>query len=162
MAAERVFYSENSTGVGGDVYSATNAAKWMVGRCAMGPEPVELDGRLHEVEREEKTEEIMERFEKIGSQIMNRAGSGNALSQNPLDAVLGDREKRRSVAILLGQAYVTAYNLVLLNKDKIEQIAEVLVERREMHGDEVVELLDRARLKVPEIDLLDEAAWPKM
>jgi len=162
MAAERVFYSENSTGVGGDVYSATNAAKWMVGRCAMGPEPVELDGRLHEVEREEKTEEIMERFERIGSQIMNRAGSGNALSQNPLDAVLGDREKRRSVAILLGQAYVTAYNLVLLNKDKIEQIAEVLVERREMHGDEVVELLDRARLKVPEIDLLDEAAWPKM
>ena len=104
----------------------------------------------------------MERFERIGSQIMNRAGSGNALSQNPLDAVLGDREKRRSVAILLGQAYVTAYNLVLLNKDKIEQIAEVLVERREMHGDEVVELLDRARLKVPEIDLLDEAAWPKM
>jgi cell division protease FtsH len=51
---------------------------------------------------------------------------------------------------------------VLFNKDKVEQIAEVLVERREMHGDEVVELLDRAQLKVPEIDLLDEAAWPKV
>jgi hypothetical protein len=48
------------------------------------------------------------------------------------------------------------------NQDKVEQIAEVLIERREMHGDEVLELLERARLKAPEIDLLDEAAWPKV
>src|SRR4051794_39498398 len=162
MAAERVFYSENSTGVGGDVYSSTRAAKWMVGMCAMAPEPVDLGGRVHEVEREAKTEEIMKRFERIGSQIMNRAGSGSMLAHDPLDSVLGDRDKRRSVAILLGQAYVTAYNLVAHNKEKVEQIAEVLVERREMHGDEVVELLDRAKLQVPEIDLLDESAWPKV
>jgi ATP-dependent Zn protease len=162
MAAERVFYSENSTGVGGDVYSSTRAAKWMVGMCAMAPEPVDLGGRVHEVEREEKTKEIMKRFEKIGSQIMNRAGSGSMLAHDPLDSVLGDQDKRRSVAILLGQAYVTAYNLVAHNKEKVEQIAEVLVERREMHGDEVVELLDRAKLQVPEIDLLDESAWPKV
>ena len=38
----------------------------------------------------------------------------------------------------------------------------MLVERREMHGDEVVDLLDRARLRMPEIDLLDDATWPKM
>ncbi|HEV7884160.1 MAG TPA: AAA family ATPase, partial [Solirubrobacteraceae bacterium] len=31
MAAERVFYGENSTGVGGDVESATQRAAWMVG-----------------------------------------------------------------------------------------------------------------------------------
>jgi cell division protease FtsH len=162
MAAERVFYSENSTGVGGDVYSSTRAAKWMVGMCAMGPEPVELNGRVSDEEREEKTKEVMDRFERIGSQIMNRAGSGSMLAHDPLDTVLGDRDKRRSVAILLGQAYVTAYNLVAHNREKVEMIAEVLVERREMHGDEVVELLERAQLQVPEIDLLDEAAWPKV
>src|SRR5207249_6948526 len=31
MAAERVFYGENSTGVGGDVQGATARAAWMVG-----------------------------------------------------------------------------------------------------------------------------------
>ena len=47
MAAERVFYGENSTGVGGDVMSATTRAAWMVGSCAMGPEPVHLQRALH-------------------------------------------------------------------------------------------------------------------
>ena len=45
MAAERVFYGENSTGVGGDVQTATAQAAWMVGASAMGPEPVDGDGR---------------------------------------------------------------------------------------------------------------------
>jgi ATP-dependent Zn protease len=66
------------------------------------------------------------------------------------------------VAQLLGQAYLTAYNLVTHNREKVERIAEVLVERREMHGDEVVELLERAQLEQPDIDLLDEKAWPKV
>ncbi len=162
MAAERVFYSENSTGVGGDVYSSTRAAKWMVGMCAMAPEPVRLEGRVPEEELEDETDKIMKRFERIGSEIMNRAGSGNMLAEDPLDKVLGDGDKRRSVAILLGQAYVTAYNLIEHNREQVEQIAEVLVERREIHGDEVVDLLERARLKVPEIDVLDESAWPKV
>jgi len=34
--------------------------------------------------------------------------------------------------------------------------------RRELHGDEVVELLDGHRLKLPEIDLSDDANWPKL
>src|SRR5262249_16122071 len=42
MAAERVFYGENSTGVGGDVRAATDRAAWMVGACGMGPPYVEL------------------------------------------------------------------------------------------------------------------------
>ncbi len=162
MAAERVFYNENSTGVGGDVYSSTRAAKWMVGMCAMAPEPVRLEGRVPDEDLEDETDKIMKRFERIGSEIMNRAGSGNMLAEDPLDKVLGDRDKRRSVAILLGQAYVTAYNLIEHNREQVEQIAEVLVERREIHGDEVVDLLERARLKVPEIDVLDESAWPKV
>ena len=46
MAAEHVFYGENSTGVGGDVQSATARAAWMVGAAAMGPEPIDLNGRV--------------------------------------------------------------------------------------------------------------------
>ena len=37
MAAEHVFYGENSTGVGGDVQSATSRAARMVGMWGMGP-----------------------------------------------------------------------------------------------------------------------------
>src|SRR5581483_2858235 len=70
MAAERVFYGENSVGVGGDVYSMTTAAARMVGMCGMGPEPVDLKGRVPDEFREEREKEIMERFERIGTQIM--------------------------------------------------------------------------------------------
>ena len=162
MAAERVIYGENSIGVGGDVQGVTTAAAWMVGMCAMGPEQVRLDGRVPDEFREELEEQIMRRFERIGVQIMNRAQSGGMMESNPLASVLGDRDKRTAAAQLLGQAYVTANNLIVHNREKVEQIAEVLVERREMHGDEVVELLDRARLEEPQIDLLDENAWPKV
>ena len=42
MAAERVFYGENSNGVGGDVQSTTAQAAFMVGASAMGPEMVDV------------------------------------------------------------------------------------------------------------------------
>jgi hypothetical protein len=92
---------------------------------------------------------------------MNRSGGG-MFANDPLAGVLGDPDKRAAVAQLLGQAYLTAYNLINHNRDKVEKIAEVLVERREMHGDEVVELLERAQLEQPNIDLLDEKTWPKV
>jgi len=163
MAAERVFYGENSVGVGGDVYSVTSLAGRMVGMSAMGPEPVDLKGRVPEEFREEREELLMKRFEKIGLQIMRRGGmGGNMMDPSPIASVLGDRDKRTAAAQLLGQAYVTAHHVIQHNQDKVEQIAEVLIERRELHGDEVVELLERARLEAPQIDLLDEAAWPKV
>ena len=33
---------------------------------------------------------------------------------------------------------------------------------RELYGDELVELLERSKLEVPTIDLLEEDAWPKI
>jgi ATP-dependent Zn protease len=162
MAAERVFYAENSTGVGGDVQSVTATAAWMVGYCAMGPEEVSLKGRVPEEFREEQEDRIMERFERIGSQIMQRGQPINMMQSDPVGAVLGDPGKRKAAAQILGQAFVTAHNLISHNQERVEQIAEVLIERREMHGDEVLELLERARLQEPSIDLLDEKSWPKV
>ncbi len=118
MAAERVFYGENSTGVGGDVQSATARAAWMVGSCAMAPERVDLDGRFETEEQEEEArEKIMKRFERIGSQIMQRAGSGGPYEQNPIAGVLGDPSKRALAAQLLGQAYIAAHQVVAANRD---------------------------------------------
>jgi ATP-dependent Zn protease len=146
MAAEHVFYGENSTGVGGDVESATSRAAWMVGVCGMGPEPCD--------------EESAERYEQIGERILNRASAG-PLSGSPTGAILGDRGKKRSASIILGQAYIAARALVQANRDKVDSIAETLVARRELHGDEVVELLDGHDLVKPDIDLTDERTWPR-
>jgi hypothetical protein len=48
------------------------------------------------------------------------------------------------------------------NREATEHVADVLVERRELHGDEVLELLDQANLVIPEVDLTQDSAWPKL
>jgi hypothetical protein len=161
MAAEHVFYGENSTGVGGDVMSATARAAWMVGYCAMGPNSIDLNGRFANAEdADAEREKLLHRLEEIGVQIMRRAGSGGPFNDDPIGGTLNDRDKRKAVAALLGQAYVTAYVTVAANKEQVEKIAEELIQRREMHGDEVVELLETVGLTRPSVDLLDEKTWP--
>jgi len=161
MAAEHVFYGENSTGVGGDVESATARAAWMVGMCGMGPEPIDLNGRRFRSEeaRREEEERIMKRFERIGIQIMNRA-RGMREQGDAIAAILGDPAKKAAAAQILGQAYITAYCLIQYNREPVARIAETLIQRRELHGDEVVEVLDAAELKAPVIDVNDEQTWP--
>ena len=46
MAAEHVFYGQNTTGVTGDVNSVTSRAAMMVGYRAMGPAPLDLSDRV--------------------------------------------------------------------------------------------------------------------
>ena len=75
MAAERVFYGENSNGVGGDVQSVTARAAWMVGASAMGPQPFKVTPRDGETEDEARAD-VLDRFERIGLQIMSRSGGG--------------------------------------------------------------------------------------
>jgi ATP-dependent Zn protease len=161
MAAERVFYGENSNGVGGDIQSATAQAAWMVGASAMGPEPFEVTPLDDETE-EEARERVLKRFQTIGVQLMNRTSGGGPFTENPIAGVLNDRDKRDLAAQILGQSYVSAYNLIRHNKDAVEKIADALVERREVFGDELLAILDGVGLKKPELDLAQEDTWPKM
>jgi cell division protease FtsH len=161
LAAEQVFYGENATGVGGDLQSATARAAWMVGVSGMGPDAITLNGRARSAtKREEETKKVEERFEKLGLQLMNRA-SGDP-QHDPVPAILHDPRKRALAAQIVGQAYVSAYNLVRQNKDAVEKIADTLVTRRELYGDELVELLNSVGLKEPEIDLAKEESWPTL
>jgi ATP-dependent Zn protease len=161
MAAERVFYGENSTGVGGDVQSATGRAAWMVGACAMAPEPVSLNGHFKSPEEEEEErDKILGRFERIGAQIMNTGSGSGLFSHDPISGVMGDRSKRAMVAQMLGQAYLSAHILIEHNKESVEHIADVVADRKELHGNELLRLLDSAKLKVPEIDLTKDEVWP--
>jgi ATP-dependent Zn protease len=163
MAAERVFYGENSNGVGGDVQTVTATAAYMVGSSAMGPERIEIpDGKFADETTEETRKRLMKRFEQIGLQIMNRTGGGGPFAHDPIASVLGDPSKRAMAAQMLGQAYMQAHHLVLANKPAVEHVADQLVERREIHGDEVVHLLDRLELRVPQVDVTEEEAWPTL
>jgi cell division protease FtsH len=163
MAAERVFYGENSTGVGGDVQSATARAAWMVGACAMAPERIELNGRFkNEEEADRERKRIAKKFETIGAQIMNRSGGGGPMEHDPLSGVMMDRDKRAMAAQLLGQAYVAAHLLIEHNRDAVEKIADILVERKELHGDEILNLLEESKLVLPAVDLTAEETWPKL
>jgi cell division protease FtsH len=154
MAAERVFYGENSAGVGGDVISATGQASGMVGAAGMGPQPFHVTPLYGENE-EMSRRRILDRFEKIGLQIMNRSGG---FTGDPFG--LGDPAKRSLAAQVLGQAYVAAHNLIVHNKQAIENIALSLVDRREIFGDDLLELLDRQKIVIPEVDLGKDEAWP--
>jgi hypothetical protein len=131
----------------------------MVAGHGMAPAPVDLRDRIADrEEREAESERVMERFEKIGFQLMHRSGS-------PLDgaiytASMGDPEKRRLVAGLLGQCFVVAWNTIRVNREGTELVAERVIEAGEMYGDDVVKLLDGANLRKPKIDILDEDTWP--
>jgi ATP-dependent Zn protease len=155
MAAERVFYGENSTGVGGDVQSATERAAWMVGACGMAPQYVEL--RCDDESEEEARARVMKRFQTIGTQIANRTNPGSLEA-----AVLHDPSQRTLVEQLLGQAYLAAHHLIDANREAVERVADALVERRELYGDEVTALLEAQALTIPEVDLTQESAWPKL
>jgi cell division protease FtsH len=160
MAAEHVFYGQNTTGVTGDVGSVTSRAALMVGFRAMGPAPIDLSDRIEDAEEREAAERrIMERFQQLGYRIMNRSGGG-LMDQNPFATTLSDSDKRPLVAALLGQAFVVAYQAVLQNRAGTEHVAERLIAAGELYGNEVTDLLDDARLTKPAIDVLDEATWP--
>src|SRR5262245_21870500 len=159
MAAERVFYAENSSGVGGDVQSVTAQAAWMVGSAAMGPQPFHVEPKEGETE-EEARQRVLSRFEGIGLQIMNRTSGGGPLAADPVAGALGDPAKRRTAAQMLGQAYVAGHCLVVANRAAVEHVADAVLERKELFGDELLELLNRQKVTIPTVDLNDDASWP--
>jgi ATP-dependent Zn protease len=155
MAAEQVFYDQTSTGVGGDLHSATTRAGYMVGMWAMGPEPLNLAEPLHKRDAPRVREVIMNNFERIGTQILNRASAD-------VGQVFNSPAKSKTAAQILGQAYFIAYQTMSQNKQAIEYVANTLIERKEMYGDEVVDCLERAGINKPTIDYLNPQAWPKI
>ena len=162
MAAEIVFYGENANGVGGDLQSSTRDASYMVGAAGMGPRRVDLHGVTVKGETEDETRQrIAKRFEELGNRLMNRT-QGGGFTGDPIASVLGDRFKRQFAAQILGEAFATAHNFVVLNKDAVERIAEAVIEKQELYGDDLVRLLDAQGLKRPEIDWTKEESWPQM
>ncbi len=143
IAVERVFYGENSQGVSGDLLAATTMAAQMVGLWGMGPDM--------------RNDEDSLRAQMIGERLISRAAAAQSASDvSVLAAILNNPGKARDAAQILGSAYVDAWRLMTKNKDAIDQLAKVLVEKQELVGREIDELLDTVRLVGP--DSAD--AWP--
>jgi cell division protease FtsH len=163
MAAEHVFYDQTSSGVGGDLQYATARVATMVGAAGMGPLPLRLNGVKFADESEEQTRERIEkRFEKLGLTLMNRTRGSADFHADPIASVLQDPFKRATAAQILGQAFLTAREFVVLNKDAVEKIAEAVIEKEELYGDDLNRLLDSVELKKPEIDWTKEEIWPQI
>jgi ATP-dependent Zn protease len=143
IAAERVFYGENSQGVSHDLYSATRIAARMVGLWGMGPDT--------------RSDEDGLRAEVIGQRLLSKAAAMESSTEpNEVATILKDRDKTRDVAQMLGSAYVDAWRLMVKNKEAIDQLAHALVEKQELVGKEVDALLDSVKLVAPD----GTAGWP--
>ena len=144
------------------LFSATVQAAMMVGQSAMGPEPLAVVTPRDDESVDDARERVMKRFETIGKQIMNRTSGGGPMQENPIASVLADPDKRRAVAQILGQAYMKAYHLMEENRVAVERVADELVARREIYGDELLELLQAQNIQVPSIDYEDPRSWPRI
>jgi hypothetical protein len=135
----------------------------MVGTAGMRPVHVELNGNVPAGEDpDEVRERIMKRFERIGRTLMNRTRGSADFHADPIAAILRDPFKQAVAAQILGQAYVIAVNLIAANRGAVDAIATRLAEKRELYGDELVELLDAQQLEQPVLDYTKEETWPKM
>jgi len=97
----------------------------------------------------------------------SRAGSlrptrGAAQAGDPIASVLSDPRKRALAAQILGQAFVTAVAFVRENKEAVERIADLVIERQELYGDELMRLLNTQGFHRPDIDWAKEETWPRM
>jgi ATP-dependent Zn protease len=151
-AAEQAFYGENTDGVSNDMERATGLAAMMVDGVAMRPERIDL-GRSFATKSEEERErkKITRQLCAIGDVLLVQGGGE-----------ISSPEKRRFAAEFLGRAYLTAWTLVTQNRAGISTIANTLVERKEMHGDDVITLLDSVALKPAKVDFFDSRIWPEM
>ena len=165
MAAEYVFYGENGRGVVGDLGMVTSLANMMVSRVGMTPyftkvpdyevTPPMAEQRIVPRTNEEK---VLAQFEFVGKRLL-------ATVDSPYGAVGKlDGEKNKYAAQFVGHAFVTAWNFVRINKDKVEAVANDLIEKKEIFGDDLTTLLDAQALeKFDHLKLdnfLDLEAWP--
>ncbi|TMD34902.1 MAG: hypothetical protein E6I89_15680, partial [Chloroflexi bacterium] len=136
IACEHVFYGEGSTGVYGDLRSATAIACRMVGTIGMGAD--KLDPK-----RSTKATNI-------GEQLISVAQVAEGMHEQGtwVGAVLNNPRGRRVVAQILGSAYIDDWRLMNANKEGIDQAVEALIAQGgELMGNEVTGLLDSVGLR---------------
>jgi ATP-dependent Zn protease len=120
QAAEELFFGDVSTGPGGDLQYATSVAAQMVGASGMA-----------------------------GSLVSFAAVQASSLADPGLvGRVLEDPEGRRSVEELLARQREAARDLLDANRHLVEALRDALLERHELIGSEITDVLEAAHVRV--------------
>ena len=116
QCAEEIFFGDVSTGPGGDLLYATNCAAEMVGAHGM-----------------------------TGSLVSYLAVQNSSFSDtNIVGRVLADDRGRDAVESLLQEQKATAKRLLLANRHLVEALRDALLERHELIGREITDVLAAA------------------
>jgi cell division protease FtsH len=121
QCAEEIFFGDVSTGPGGDLLYATNVAAQMVGAVGMSDTLISYGA------------------------IQNSGFSDT----NIVGRVLGDENGRRRVEDLLQQQKVTAKGLLENNRHLVEALRDALLERHELIGRQITDVLEAAQAAGP-------------
>ena len=157
LAAEHVFYGENTEGVGGDMSSVAHQAAIMVGHAAMPPVRVPMPETMTRGEEEAARKKLDDYLLDTGGKLLAVASLGDHYAN-----VLRAPDKRAMAARIIGHAYLVAYKFAEQNREAISRVADELVERRELNGDEITELMDSLDMKPAVVDYLEERTWPRL
>ena len=144
------------------VVGFTKSGERLVGQVAKRQAVTNPENTVFSIKRfmGRRYDEVNEEMKMVPYTVV-RASNGD-VAHNAIASVLADRDKRRMVTQILGQAYMKAHHLILFNKDKVDDIAKVVIQKKEIYGDELVKLLNGANLQIPDVDLTDDKAWPKL
>ena len=129
QCAEEVFFGDVSTGPGGDLLYATNAAAEMVGAHGM--------------------DESLLSYAAIASSSFS--------STNLVGRVLADDRGRDAVERLLQELKREARTLISTNRHLVEALRDALLEREELVGAEITQVLEAAAAAPRVVDLTDGA-----
>ncbi len=128
QAAEELFFGDISTGPAGDLLYATNVAAQMVGAAGM-----------------------------TDTLISFSAIQGSALSDtNIVGRVLADADGRERVEKILQEQKLHTRALLDQNRHLVMALRDALMERHELIGREITDVLQEAGARVTEVDLRDE------
>ncbi|HET9444599.1 MAG TPA: hypothetical protein VFO65_14835, partial [Acidimicrobiales bacterium] len=117
MVAEELFFGESGTGPSGDLHAATAAAAQMVGSFGMAGTLVSYD-------------------------LMAGPPGTNSVAK-----VLADDRGRQAVEEILQRAKQEVSGLLAENRHLVEALRDALLEREELIGDEILEVVRDAELK---------------
>jgi ATP-dependent Zn protease len=118
MSAEELFFGEAGTGPSGDLIHATQIAAQMVGSFGMA-----------------------------GSLVSYEAVQSGPFSQGIVSKVLGNKDSRTAVEKLLDQSKADVHKLLDDHRHLVVALRDELLEREELVGDEIVDVLREAEAK---------------
>jgi ATP-dependent Zn protease len=127
QCAEEIFFGDISTGPGGDLLYATNCAAEMVGAHGMEQSLVSFLA------------------------VQNSAFSDS----NIVGRVLGDAAGRQAVEDLLHRHKARARELLLENRHLVEALRDALLDKHELLGHQITDVLEAAHAAPRTIDLRD-------